>query len=173
MALGTTIGAVLTAALVAGLAYHPVIQVPTSEPGMKDGVRKVYESTYALTIVAAALCALVCTSVVSSAITSGITTLFVCWAEDPAALQAVNPALHASFDEISSKFLREHPPRHGFGPNLHDPENPAPSYAPRSTQAAPPTYQAPAVVGRDVPVAYAVPAPVQGGPRGPPGTALL
>lgn len=149
VALGTMVGGVLTAALVAGLAYHPVLTQPTSREGLTDGVKNVYSAMYAFTIVAGALCALVCTSVVSSCITSGVTTLFVCWAEDPAALHAVNPALHNSFEEISAKFLRANPPRHGFAaPSRGDAENPSSPYAPGNPppRQPPPTYHAPGVV---------------------------
>jgi len=164
--LGVLLGGVLSAALVAGLAHDRLLVAPTSKPGVSEDVQGVYAAAYALTIAAAAVCAVACTTTISSAVTSGVTTLFVCWAEDPAALLASNPPLHASFEHISSGFLRDHPPRHGPGPDGRaDVENPRPLPAQQ--------YQAPTVavgtpVGQqppppNVPVAHAVPAS-QAGP---------
>jgi hypothetical protein len=143
VSLGMIVGAVISAAVVALLAYSPVYHEPThAGHHLSPEARQVYSAMYGGTIAFSALCSLIFTGTVSSVITSGVTTLFVCWAEDPVALQESNAALHARFAEISDLFLRDHPyyggaaradPESGW-----DPESGAP-YGRRP----PPAYQAP------------------------------
>jgi hypothetical protein len=107
--LGVSLGALLTGSLVAALAYHPLYATPRASADLAVAAQDVYGWAYGSLIVFCALCALVFTSMVSATVTSGVTTLFVCWAEDPAALQSSNPELHEQFELISSRFLDEHP----------------------------------------------------------------
>jgi hypothetical protein len=136
--LGTLIGVVLTAGLVAAISHEKVYKHPISAPGLAPEAKNVYTAAYALTIIVPALCALVFVTTVSSCITSSVTTLFVCWAEDPAALAASNHELHAKFHEISARFLTEHPFDAGPGLSPLGPSHVAYYNVPPSPPSTPP-----------------------------------
>lgn len=107
--LGAIVGMCLSGLVVGLVAYHPMVAVPTKAVGLSDAANQVYVTAYTVVVCIAVLLAGVFAAMVSSTITTGTTTLFVCFAEDPAALQATNPELHARFEQITSEFLVEHP----------------------------------------------------------------
>lgn len=107
--LGELVGGVIGAVAV-GLASYDQLYSPALEPGAIEEARTLYTALYVVCILFAFACAYAFTAMVSSTVTSGVTTLFVCWAEDPAALFHSNPELHLKFEEITSKFLAELPP---------------------------------------------------------------
>ncbi|KAJ1631267.1 plasma-membrane choline transporter-domain-containing protein [Pavlovales sp. CCMP2436] len=150
-------------ALVAATSHEQVYKHPISASGFASEAKQ--------------LCALIFVSTVSSCITSGVTTLFVCWAEDPAALAASSPGLHAKFDEISARFLAGHhydagPGPIGSGPVAtayygvppsppsHPPpgRSASPFFAPRPSSPAGYEYEAPPDLAAPCVYAYAVPA---------------
>lgn len=107
--LGATIGALLTGGVVALASYHPLLSPAAQDSGLSDSAKSVYTIAFALVIVVSVLLAIFFASMVSSTVTSGTTTLFVCFAEDPAALQASNRELHDRFEQITAEYLAEHP----------------------------------------------------------------
>lgn len=140
VALGVMIGMVLSGALV-GLSGYSAIVSPSNAAGVSAAAKPVYMGAYVSTIVISVILASVFAGMVSSTVTSGTTTLFVCFAEDPAALQASNPELHARFEQITADYLLANP---------YDGPEP-----PTSGGAAPVAQH---MYGGQPPQAYAVPA---------------
>jgi len=103
-ALGSVVGGILAGVVVALASYWTFIPVSRE---VAENVAPVYVASYVVVIIVSIIAALTFTSMISSTVTSGVTTIFVCWAEDPAALQASNPALHSRFEEITAKFIED------------------------------------------------------------------
>jgi hypothetical protein len=105
--LGTMIGMVLTGGIVAIAAYVPILS-RASDPSLGDDAKQVYTAAYGIAVAIAVVFGMLFAVMVSTTVNSGVTTLFVCWAEDPASLQASNPELHQKYEAITARWLSEH-----------------------------------------------------------------